>query len=62
VRQAHEFGLDMLDRGRRDHYRNLVGDMIVNYLTTPADLPGRDRQRIGACGSLAPIGPRPFLR
>ena len=30
------FGLDMLDKTRRDHYRKLVGDMIVSYLTTPA--------------------------
>ena len=30
------FGLDMLDPARRDHYRQLVGDMIVSYLTTPA--------------------------
>ncbi len=36
------FGLDMLDQGRRDHYRKLVGDMIVSYLTSPADLPGRN--------------------
>ena len=33
------FGLDMLDRSRRDHYRKLVGDMIVSYLTSPAGLP-----------------------
>jgi hypothetical protein len=30
------FGLDMLDQGRREHYRKLVGDMIVSYLTSPA--------------------------
>ncbi len=30
------FGLDMLDRTRREHYRKLVGDMMVSYLTTPA--------------------------
>jgi hypothetical protein len=30
------FGLDMLDPGRRDRYRQLIGDMIVSYLTTPA--------------------------
>ena len=30
------FGLDMLDPSRRDHYRKLVGDMIVSYLTSPA--------------------------
>ena len=34
------FGLDMLDRGRRDHYRKLIGDMIVSYPTFPDDLPG----------------------
>src|SRR5580700_8762967 len=31
------FGLDMLDQARRDHYRTMVGDMIVSYLTTPSD-------------------------
>jgi hypothetical protein len=31
------FGLDMLDPARRDRYRQLIGDMIVSYLTTPAD-------------------------
>jgi len=30
------FGVDMLDASRRAHYRVLVGDMIVAYLTTPA--------------------------
>ncbi len=30
------FGLDMLDQSRRDHYRQLVGDMIVSYLTSSA--------------------------
>ena len=30
------FGLDMLDPARRDRYRQLIGDMIVSYLTTPA--------------------------
>jgi AcrR family transcriptional regulator len=30
------FGVDMLDASRRAHYRTLVGDMIVAYLTTPA--------------------------
>jgi len=28
------FGVDLIDPGRRDHYRQLVGDMIVSYLTT----------------------------
>jgi AcrR family transcriptional regulator len=36
------FGLDMLDQARRDHYRKVVGDMIVSYLTSPADLPSRN--------------------
>jgi AcrR family transcriptional regulator len=31
------FGIDLLDAGRRDHYRRLVGDMIVSYLTSPPD-------------------------
>ena len=31
------FGLDMLDPARRYRYRQLVGDMVVSYLTTPAD-------------------------
>jgi hypothetical protein len=31
------FGLDMLDPSRRDRYRQLIGDLIVSYLTTPAD-------------------------
>ena len=30
------FGLDLIDPGRRDHYRRMVGDMIVSYLTTAA--------------------------
>jgi hypothetical protein len=29
------FGVDMLGASRRAHYRTLVGDMIVAYLTTP---------------------------
>jgi AcrR family transcriptional regulator len=33
------FGIDLLDPGRRDHYRQLVGDMIVSYLTSPPDVP-----------------------
>jgi AcrR family transcriptional regulator len=28
------FGRDMLDPGRREHYRRMLGDMIVSYLTT----------------------------
>jgi AcrR family transcriptional regulator len=28
------FGLDMIDPARRDHYRQLLGDMIVSYLTS----------------------------
>jgi AcrR family transcriptional regulator len=28
------FGIDLLDSGSRDHYRQLVGDMIVSYLTS----------------------------
>jgi AcrR family transcriptional regulator len=30
------FGLDLIDPDRRDHFRQMVGDMIVSYLTTPA--------------------------
>lgn len=33
------FGIDLLEPGRRDHYRQLVGDMIVSYLTSPPDAP-----------------------
>jgi len=29
------FGVDMLDQARRDRYRQMTGDMIVSYLTTP---------------------------
>jgi len=29
------FGVDMLDPGRRDQYRQMVGDMVVSYLCTP---------------------------
>jgi AcrR family transcriptional regulator len=28
------FGFDMLDPSRRDHHRQMVGDMVVSYLTT----------------------------
>jgi AcrR family transcriptional regulator len=28
------FGLDMIEPSRRDHYRRLLGDMIVSYLTS----------------------------
>jgi len=28
------FGIDLLDQATRDHYRRLVGDMIVSYLTS----------------------------
>ena len=28
------FGVDLLDPARRDHYRQMVGDMVVSYLTT----------------------------
>jgi AcrR family transcriptional regulator len=31
------FGLNLLDPARRDHYRQLVGDMIVSYLTSQPD-------------------------
>ena len=33
------FGVDLLDRDRRGHYRQMVGDMVVSYLTTPEHLP-----------------------
>ena len=29
------FGVDMLDPARRDHYRQMIGDMIVSYLAAP---------------------------
>ncbi|MDX8053068.1 TetR/AcrR family transcriptional regulator [Lentzea sp. BCCO 10_0798] len=28
------FGRDMLDPGRRDHHRRMLGDMLINYLTS----------------------------
>ena len=30
------FGVDMLDPERRDKYRQMIGDMIVSYLSAPA--------------------------
>ncbi|MGH2860452.1 MAG: TetR/AcrR family transcriptional regulator [Solirubrobacteraceae bacterium] len=30
------FGRDMADPKRRDHYRKMLGDMVVEYLTSPA--------------------------
>jgi AcrR family transcriptional regulator len=30
------FGLDLIDPGRRGHYRQMIGDMVVAYLTTPS--------------------------
>ena len=29
------FGVDMLDPGRRDGYRRMIGDMVVSYLAAP---------------------------
>jgi AcrR family transcriptional regulator len=29
------FGRDLLDPARRDHYRTMLGDMVVAYLTSP---------------------------
>jgi hypothetical protein len=29
------FGVDMLDPGRRDRYRQMIGDMVVRYLSAP---------------------------
>jgi AcrR family transcriptional regulator len=29
------FGVDMLDPARRESYRQMIGDMIVSYLTAP---------------------------
>jgi AcrR family transcriptional regulator len=31
------FGLDLLAAGRRDHYRSMLGDLVVSYLTTTPD-------------------------
>jgi AcrR family transcriptional regulator len=31
------FDIDVCDASRRDHYRKMVGDMIVSYLTDPGD-------------------------
>jgi AcrR family transcriptional regulator len=33
------FGVDLLDPARRERFRDMVGDMIVSYLTTPAESP-----------------------
>jgi hypothetical protein len=27
------FGRDLVDPGRREHYRNMLGDMVIAYLT-----------------------------
>lgn len=29
------FGLDLIDPARRDHYRQMIGDLVVSYLTAP---------------------------
>jgi AcrR family transcriptional regulator len=31
------FGVDLLDATRREHYRQMAGDMVVSYLTAPPD-------------------------
>jgi hypothetical protein len=31
------FGVDLLDADRREHYRQMAGDMGVSYLTAPPD-------------------------
>jgi AcrR family transcriptional regulator len=31
------FGLDLTDPATRSHYRTMLGDMVVGYLTSPAD-------------------------
>jgi hypothetical protein len=31
------FGVDLLDAGRREHYRQMAGELVVSYLTTPPD-------------------------
>jgi AcrR family transcriptional regulator len=41
------FGIDLLNPVSRDHYRQLVGDMIVSYLTTPADIADPSSARRG---------------
>ena len=28
------FGRDLLDAGLRDHYRKMIGDLVVTYLTS----------------------------
>jgi tetracycline repressor-like protein len=39
VANRHTFGTiferDLLDPGRRAHYRAMLGDMVVEYLTAP---------------------------
>ncbi|MGH3356882.1 MAG: TetR/AcrR family transcriptional regulator [Nocardioidaceae bacterium] len=30
------FGRDLVDPSRRDHYRRMLGDLVVDYLTSPA--------------------------
>jgi hypothetical protein len=29
------FGRDLLDPARHEHYRQLLGDLVVSYLTNP---------------------------
>jgi hypothetical protein len=29
------FGVDLVDPARRDHYRRMVGDLVVSYLSHP---------------------------
>ncbi|WP_371530854.1 TetR family transcriptional regulator [Streptomyces sp. NBC_01283] len=35
------FGRDLTEEPRREHYRKMLGDMVISYLTS--DLPGTDR-------------------
>jgi TetR/AcrR family transcriptional regulator len=39
VANRHTFGaifdVDLVDPARRDHYRRMVGDLVVSYLSTP---------------------------
>ena len=39
------FGRDLVDPKARDHYRTMVGDMVVRFLTAGPTTPVRPSQR-----------------
>jgi AcrR family transcriptional regulator len=59
------FGRDLVEPGRRDHYRQMLGDLVVAYLTSAGDGPAADGSEQGtrrrqATGS-APAARRPAV-